>query len=417
MTKENQTQKITILCPDKDCLQKLALPKTMRSLRVTCPKCKTSFIYPKQTTLQKTRARLINKVKLYPIFLGIILTVWLTLVANWYSKGALTLSNGSLSAAALIIFWVFGTWIIDKLTEEETKWYYQKWFVVLMLLLFTPLGITLLWAGSKFKRPAKIGLTIVFGVGCVVWILTQTPKRFYSSPQEEIADLIGSGEDGIFLKSVSNYTKTAFQKEILSRKISALAKPSTIPKIAKKWGKSIVLVRSKDQNGYGIAQGSGFVLTKSGAIITNYHVVESAHNVSIEFIDGQSYQKILLIAGYPHKDIAILHIDAEDKLFIPVTLGDSNEVEVGERVLAIGNPLGWENTLSDGLISGIREIGSTRLLQISAPISPGSSGGALFSMNGRVIGIITLGSSWAAQNLNFAIPINSVISAIAKNFE
>ncbi len=122
-----------------------------------------------------------------------------------------------------------------------------------------------------------------------------------------------------------------------------------------------------------------------------------------------------MIIGYPSQDIAILHIEGENKQFRPVILGNSDDLQVGERVLAIGNPYGWENTVSDGLISGIREIDDFKLLQITAPISPGSSGGALFNMKGEVIGITTIGSQWGAQNLNFAIPINSLKSLIKQD--
>lgn len=90
-------------------------------------------------------------------------------------------------------------------------------------------------------------------------------------------------------------------------------------------------------------------------------------------------------------------------------------MQVGEPVVAIGNPYGWENTISDGLISGIREIEDLKLLQITTPISPGSSGGALFNMKGEVIGITTIGSEWGAQNLNFAIPINYLRTMIEKD--
>ena len=110
--------------------------------------------------------------------------------------------------------------------------------------------------------------------------------------------------------------------------------------------------------------------------------------------------------------IDLLKPDTTDETLRPVVLGDSDELEVGERVVAIGNPYSWENTLSDGLVSGIRELEGTTLLQITAPISPGSSGGALFNMKGEVIGITTIGSTWGAQNLNFAVPVNSLKALI-----
>lgn len=412
MTEDNLKERIIIVCPNKHCGQKLGIPKTTSTLRVTCPKCGTSFTYPAQAAREKKASWSLNRVKYHPIFFGLIVTLWFLLVVNRYSMGTLTLKNGFFATVACIALWFLGTWIIDMLKEEGTKWYYQKWFIVLMLFVFAPIGITLLWAGSIFKRPTKIGLTIAFGLWFVGGVLTQTPDRFYYSPKDEIAKLISSHSGNIFLKSASPYAKINFRNDILSRKISSGNMTFTIPQIAKKWGESIVLVRSMDKNGNELSQGSGFVVSSDGAIVTNYHVVELAYNVSIEFSDGKSYQEVFLIAGYSSQDIAILDIEGEDERFFPVILGNSDDLQVGERVLAIGNPYGWENTLSDGLISGMREIDGFKLLQITTPISPGSSGGALFNMKGEVIGVTTIGSQWGAQNLNFAIPINSLKSLI-----
>lgn len=416
MTEKNPKERIIIVCPNKDCGQKLGIPKTTRTLRVTCPKCGASFVYPAEAAYKRRISWLLNGVKRHPVFLGLIVTLWFLLVVNRYSSGTLTLNNGFFTTVACIALWFFRTWIMDKLKEERTKWYYQKWLVVLMLFVFTPIGITLLWAGSRFRRPTKIGLTIAFGLWFVVGVLTRTPERFYYSPKDEIAKLIGSHRGNIFLKSASRYAKTSFREEILSRKISPITTSFTIPQIAKKWGESIVLVRSMDKKGNVLSQGSGFVISRNGAIVTNYHVVELAYNLLIEFINGESYEEPFLIAGYASQDIAILHVEGEDEQFFPVILGNSDDLQVGERVLAIGNPYGWKNTLSDGLISGMRETDGFKLLQITAPISGGSSGGALFNMKGEVIGITTIGSQWEAQNLNFAIPINSLKSLIREEF-
>lgn len=415
MTEDNLKERLIIVCPNKDCGQKLGIPKTTKTLQVTCPKCRTSFVYPAQTPRRKTTSWFLNKVKAHPIFLGLIATIWFFLIVNKHSTGTLTLNNSLSITTLCIAMWFIGTWIMDKLKEEGTKWYYQKWFVFLMLFILTPIGITLLWAGSRFKKPTKIGLTIAFGLWFVLGVLTRSSERFYYSPKDEIARLFDTHKENIFLESASRYAKISFRNEILSRKVSTATTTFTTPRIAKKWGGSIVLVKSMDKNGNELGQGSGFVASREGAIVTNYHVVELARNVSVEFIDGESYQEIFLIIGYPSQDIAILHIEGENKQFRPVTLGNSDDLQVGERVLAIGNPYGWENTVSDGLISGIRQIDDFKLLQITVPISPGSSGGALFNMNGEVIGITTIGSQWGAQNLNFAIPINSLKSLIKQD--
>jgi hypothetical protein len=178
-----------------------------------------------------------------------------------------------------------------------------------------------------------------------------------------------------------------------------------IPTITREASKAVVLVIASDKNGKEIRQGSGFIVSRNGQVVTNYHVVERASTVVIKFSDGAFYLVDGFLAIDEENDIAVLK--ASGKNFPIVPLGDSNQVQAGEEVVAIGSPLALESTVSNGIISAIREVGdeNKRMLQVTAPISPGSSGGPLFNMRGEVIGITTLQFS-KGQNLNFAIPIN-----------
>jgi len=317
----------------------------------------------------------------------------------------LTLNYILLITGVCLVFWFIGTWAIDKFKEKDTRWYYRRWFVLLTLLILPPLGITLLWAGSKFKIPWKIIFTILFGSWFIYNVLTQS--SFYYTPKDKIAELFSTQKEDIFLKRASQSVRNNFRDDFLSKINSTLTIDLTVPQIVNKWNESILLVKSIDKNGNILGQGSGFVISENGAVATNYHVVKSSHSVLIQLMNVKSYQEAFLIAGYPSNDLAILYIEG-DKSLLPVILGDSDNVQIGEQILAIGNPYGFENTISDGLISGIREIADFKLLQITAPVSPGSSGGALFNMKGEVIGITSIGSQWNAQNLNFAIPINTL---------
>ncbi len=151
--------------------------------------------------------------------------------------------------------------------------------------------------------------------------------------------------------------------------------------------------------------GSGFILRPNGTFVTNFHVVERASAVSIKLPDGRKFPVTEIVALNPDFDLAVLKVKADH---LPVvTLGDSDIVKVGERIIAIGSPMGLENTISDGLVSAIREgeTSSEKIFQITAPISPGSSGGPLFDIKGQVIGV-TFAQFIEGQNLNFAIPIN-----------
>ncbi|MCK4325976.1 trypsin-like peptidase domain-containing protein, partial [bacterium] len=155
-----------------------------------------------------------------------------------------------------------------------------------------------------------------------------------------------------------------------------------------------------------IGLGSGFIVKKDGVIVTNYHVIENAYPALVKLKNGDVYEDISVIDCDGRKDIAALKIKGFD---LPVVkLGNSNEVRVGEKVVVIGNPHGLENTISDGLLSQTRNTDfGYKLHQISAPISPGSSGSPVFNLKGEVIGIATL-SDVLGQNLNFSVPINYV---------
>ena len=151
-------------------------------------------------------------------------------------------------------------------------------------------------------------------------------------------------------------------------------------------------------------QGSGFIVDASGRILTNYHVVRDARSVRVKLSSGDVYEEVEILAEDERRDIAVLQVPGFDLPALP--LGNSDSVRIGAAVVLIGSPLGLENTVSTGIISGRRqEEEGYKLLQVSAPASPGSSGGAVLSATGDVVGI-AVSQLEAGQNLNFAVPIN-----------
>jgi serine protease Do len=149
--------------------------------------------------------------------------------------------------------------------------------------------------------------------------------------------------------------------------------------------------------------GTGFIVWQDGRIATNLHVIAGAKEASILLNDGRKFEQVEVLAIDQAHDLAILRIPTNG--LKPLTLGDSAAVRPGQHVVAIGHPMGMGNTVSDGLVSAVRKIDDKRtLLQISVPISPGSSGGPIFNEHGEVIGIATLYSA-EGQNLNFGMPI------------
>ncbi len=176
-----------------------------------------------------------------------------------------------------------------------------------------------------------------------------------------------------------------------------------IPEIVKEQADAVVFLRVTTKAGER-RLGSGFVVRQTGEILTNFHLVEDAKTLTVKLKNEDVYDEVTVLETDPRRDIALIKVRGWN---LPVVrLGDSDLVQVGERVVAIGNPRGLEQTVTDGLISAIRDTGKGyKLFQMSAPISTGSSGGPLFNMAGEAIGI-TAAFLEGGQNLNFATPIN-----------
>lgn len=180
---------------------------------------------------------------------------------------------------------------------------------------------------------------------------------------------------------------------------SLFAKSAT--EVAKSTFPSTVLIMMQDQAGQPLSMGSGFVL-KPGAIVTNVHVIEGASRGYVKQIGTKTKHNVegVLRIDKEH-DLAILSVPS---LSAPeVALGDSAKLAVGDTIYAVGNPEGLEGTFSPGIVSGIRKVGPDMLLQITAPISSGSSGGPVVNELGEVIGV-AVATFKEGQNLNFAIP-------------
>lgn len=179
--------------------------------------------------------------------------------------------------------------------------------------------------------------------------------------------------------------------------------PKSPGEVVRAQSQAIVTIEALDERGNVTGQGSGFIVTASGAVITNLHVVRGAATVRVKLPSGDVYKTADLVDVDDQKDIAILKLKGF-KLPI-VALGDSDRAEVGDAILVISSPEGLTNSLSTGVISGVRRLDTHRIFQITAPISQGSSGGALFDASGELIGIVTYVLK-SGQNINFAVPIN-----------
>jgi len=161
--------------------------------------------------------------------------------------------------------------------------------------------------------------------------------------------------------------------------------------------------------------GSGFIYDMEGHIVTNYHVVENAEELSVALANGEVYPA-RIVGVDPSNDLAVVRIDAEN-LPAPISLGDSNQLRVGQFVVAIGNPFGQEGTLTAGVISALGRIIQSpdgrfigEAIQTDAAINPGNSGGPLLDLNQRVIGVNSqiISPNRASAGIGFAVPANTV---------
>jgi serine protease Do len=185
----------------------------------------------------------------------------------------------------------------------------------------------------------------------------------------------------------------------------------TPAELFRKFAPAVVSIKVGSARAFGQAGGgTGFLIDDAGTIATNSHVIHDARVVAVKVKGGDWINKVQLLVEDEKADLALMRIPA-DRLPPALELADSNTIQVGERVVAIGNPLGLEHTLTDGLVSARRVYQGRKWIQMSTPISPGNSGGPLFNQRGHVVGVTTaqIGSFLGrAQNLNLAVPINEL---------
>jgi len=171
--------------------------------------------------------------------------------------------------------------------------------------------------------------------------------------------------------------------------------------------------------------GSGFVIDKAGDVVTNYHVIAGARSVEVSFSSDESL-KARVVGSDASTDIAVLRVDAHSRALTPLPLGDSDAVRVGDTVVAIGNPLGYDRTVTSGIVSALQRVIQSpnsysidHVIQTDAALNKGNSGGPLLDARGRVIGVnsqISTGVAGAGGNIGigFAVPINTVRAVAAQ---
>ena len=179
-----------------------------------------------------------------------------------------------------------------------------------------------------------------------------------------------------------------------------------LPELVKRIKPSAVAIETFDSRGDTLARGSGFFIA-TDRVITNRHVIERASRVEIHLLNGKKYNVRGVLAVDGEGDLALLAVDVPRQLAVPLPIVRAAPQE-GESIVVIGNPYGLEGSVSNGIVSAVREIsGYGKIIQITASISPGSSGSPVVNMAGQVIGIATLQAA-EGQNLNFAVPAERI---------
>jgi tetratricopeptide (TPR) repeat protein len=179
-----------------------------------------------------------------------------------------------------------------------------------------------------------------------------------------------------------------------------------LPELVKRIKPSAVAIETFDSKGNSVSRGSGFFIAED-RVITNRHVIEKSSRVEIHLMDGKKFIVRGVLAVDGEGDLALLQVEVPKGLAIPLPIVRAVPQE-GESIVVIGNPFGLEGSVSNGIVSAVREIaGYGKIIQITAPISPGSSGSPVVNMYGQVIGVATLQAA-EGQSLNFAVPAERI---------
>ncbi|MEM4724044.1 MAG: trypsin-like peptidase domain-containing protein [Candidatus Hadarchaeum sp.] len=290
----------------------------------------------------------------------------------------------------------------------------QKWsligLVILLTLSLTGCGFCGLPICGRLSRPAPTP-TVVGQV---------QPKPIVPTPTPLPAEIIREADAEELL--LINVYKRVNPSVVHIRVVQRISSEGfTFPQIP-----GFPNIPQSPEEFYQEGTGSGFVIDKEGHIVTNNHVVENAEDVQVTFHDGTAVHA-KVIGTDPDSDLAVIKVDVPADMLHPVELGDSDQLEVGQRAIALGNPFGLRGTLTTGIISALGRslplgrasvvIGARftipELIQTDAAINPGNSGGPLLDSQGRVIGVNTAYNP-STSGIGFAVPVNTVKRVVPK---
>ena len=244
---------------------------------------------------------------------------------------------------------------------------------------------------------------------------------------------IGGGAGAAVYARTAGESRTVTETTVAASNVSNTSRPLTVGEIYRKNVKGVVEIETATTTASGptpfgadtqtaSALGTGFVYDGNGDIITNEHVVEGATTISVKLADGPTYRASVVGTDASH-DLAVLHVDAPAAKLHPLELGDSNTVQIGDDVVAIGDQFGLPDSVTTGIVSALNRTITApdsapipNAIQTDAAINHGSSGGVLVAADGRVIGVTSQieSSSDGNNGVGFAIPSNTVKSVVTR---
>jgi S1-C subfamily serine protease len=247
------------------------------------------------------------------------------------------------------------------------------------------------------------------GSGAGVATLLDNGNSASNAPVATISQPVSNSNSGASVAKTTN--------------VSASGQPASVADLYTVLRPSVVKIDAVSSRSGSGGTGSGIVLDDQGHIITNYHVVQGFDKISVSLSDGSS-RTANVVGSDPGDDLAVVQIDTSGLKLTPVKMGDSSQTRIGDTVLAIGNPLDLEATLTEGIVSGEGRVlsGSANarplreLIQTDTAINPGNSGGGLFNLNGELIGITNAIENPTGQEsfagIGYAIPVSTVQSSL-----
>ena len=292
-----------------------------------------------------------------------------------------------------------------------------------LLLTVLSLVITVILQGPSFDKIKGIGQSLTNVANAIAYMgnnektITSNPLKYQSSPtQQPYSDTNQASFKNIALPSTSSASQTTTNLTTIFKQVenSVVQITSRTPN-----PNTQIIINGNPLQGQSTRLGSGFVYDKQGHIVTNNHVIDGANTADVTFVDGNTYTA-KVIGKDTSGDIAVLQIinNFSPENLVPLTIANSSSLQVGQQVIAIGNPFGLSDTMTTGIVSQMGRIlpnpdtgfSIPEGIQTDAPINPGNSGGPLLNMQGQVIGINTAINSATGEfsGIGFAVPSNAV---------